>query len=316
VTLFLPLWIQPSSGTNVYSGAQDRQLISAVSVVDGVKFKNDLLVSQRGAGANMSVDVAAGTCTVTGDSVANQGTYLAMSDATVNVPITAAPGSGTRTDLIVAQVYDNQHDGSGLMSWKPLYVQNGSLNTGAPPAVPASALALASVTVAAGTASITNALLTDLRLLNTMGDVPLWQLTGGNGQPLPSGGSGTLYTGWNFSDLIGMDTTGTAGEVKVRNPGRYVVHRSVRITNGGTTQTEKATFVEQVRGGSVIRRPASFSTIPHDVPSSGMALTVTGTARCNAGDILRAKDYQNSGTTLNLSDSLTELTFSGCWVGP
>lgn len=318
MTFFLPLWIQPASGTNTYTGAQLRQLISAVSTVDGVKFKNDLLVSQRAAGANMSVDVAAGTFTTTGDSVANQGAYLAVSDAVANVVVSAAPGSGTRTDLICAQVYDNQEDGSGLMSWTPRYVQNLSLNTGAPPATPPTALPLASVTVASGTASITNALIKDLRLLNLMGDVPLWQLTGGNGQPIPSGGStGTIYSGWTFSDLIGVDAnTGTTGEIVIRNPGRYLVHHTARIDRGGTDATERGVWVEQVRGGSVLRRAASHSAIPSSVPSTGIVLTATGTARCNAGDILRAMDYQASGTGLHLSDAFTELTFTGARVGP
>jgi hypothetical protein len=313
VTLETPLFMEPSVGDPdiPYTAQQSRALFDVMSFLPGVTLKNDLKVSQRAAGANLSVDVAAGSAMIPGSSVAYQGKYLCRSTAPVNVPLVGGvPSSGTRTDLIVAQVFDDQADGSGQYAWSPVWVPGTT-------SAPANSIPLAKVVVGSGISSILTAAIDDTpRLLNTLGDVPLWQRTGGNGQSIPNL-TNTIYNGWTFSDLIGMDTTGgSAGDVITRQAGRYAVSFCVRITNGGTVQSEKAIFIEQVRAGSVIRRVASVGIIPHAMQTAGMPLTATGTARCNAGDTLRAAMYQSSGVTLNITDAFNEASFTGVWVGP
>lgn len=152
------LWLQAVD----YPARLDRALIELVGtegVVD--PFGGALAVQQRSAGANMSVDVAAGMCLVTGDDQADQGRYACRNTATVNVTIAAAPASGTRTDIVVGRVRDSS--AVGAVDGFFIEVVTGSGTAGAVPATPNTAIKLAEVTVPAGAASITTARITDTR---------------------------------------------------------------------------------------------------------------------------------------------------------
>lgn len=155
-----PNWLQ----NRTYSARLDRQIISSM-FYEGVRTVSGLTVSQRGAGANMSVDVSAGEAFVDGDDQPNQGTYFVENDAVVNVAIGAAPGANSRIDLIVLQVRDPNAGGpagddavievvTGTVAASPLA-----------PDVPDSAIALAEVTVASGTAAITTAMIATRRTI-------------------------------------------------------------------------------------------------------------------------------------------------------
>jgi hypothetical protein len=129
----------------------------------GVVGTNDLKVTQRGAGANMSVDVPAGFAFVSGTSILAQGTYSFANDATTNVSISTADGTNPRIDLIVAQVRDNTADGGGNNDGRLVAVTGTPGAVPAVPTVPAGCLVLAQVAVAAAVSSITNANITDKR---------------------------------------------------------------------------------------------------------------------------------------------------------
>jgi len=164
MTLTVPLWLNNQPDPPGYTATDDRQLIAAL-VSEGVIGAADLKVSQRGAGANFSVDVAAGAAAVVGDDVAGQGTYLIRSTAVENVAIPTKPATAgqSRNDLLVAQVRDSNISGS-YDDWL-LTVVSGAATSGTPvdPALPPTALALARVLVANSATSITNAVITDLR---------------------------------------------------------------------------------------------------------------------------------------------------------
>jgi hypothetical protein len=171
MALETPLYVEPIT----VAATQLRRIIQALYPVDGTIGLNDFIVQQRAAGANMTVDVAAGQAVISGTTSANQGKYLVTSTATANIAVSAAPGSGTRTDLVVLQVYDNEADGSGLMSWTPLVVTNPTVGTGTPPATPANAYPVASIAVAAGVGSIVNANITMLAGQALPGGIPTIQ---------------------------------------------------------------------------------------------------------------------------------------------
>jgi len=160
MTLLTPLWMQAAIGDPPlpYSATQDRGLIDTIATAPGVVLGGDLRVSQRAAGANMSVDVAAGSAFVAGGAVAGQGKYLCQSTSVINVPVSPAPGAGTRTDLVVAQVNDKQSDGGPYYNWNPVVLAGTAT-------VPAgmSAIPLATIAVAAGVVSIVAANITDAR---------------------------------------------------------------------------------------------------------------------------------------------------------
>lgn len=157
-----PLYVQ----TLQYSARQDRQWIDLI-FTEGVAdvAAGELAVTQRATGANLSVDVAPGTVIITGDSVARQGKYLARLVEGENVVIPAPPAADSRIDLVVARVLDSTADGGPAASDGAVLQVVPGTPAAIPvaPAVPATAVVLAQVVVAAGVSSIVTANITDKR---------------------------------------------------------------------------------------------------------------------------------------------------------
>lgn len=156
--------MQPASyeDTVEYTARQYRNLEVASLLSEGVL--TGLSVSERGAGANFSVDVAAGKAVVEGDDEADQGNYWARNDATENVTVTAAPGSNSRLDLVVLQINDPQAGGGEGYDGSIEIVDGTPASSPTLPATPDSAIALAQIgPIDSGTAAITDSLITDLR---------------------------------------------------------------------------------------------------------------------------------------------------------
>ena len=161
-------WLQ-----NVAYAARIDRALFAQLWDEGVCDLASFAVTERGAGANMTVDASAGRAVVEGDDQANQGNYLVTSTAAVTeTAIGAAPGSGTRHDLIVLQVQDPNAGGAAGDNAIVKVIAGTPSATPADPAVPDSALVLARVRVPSGTVSITDALVDDLRPLAGRRDVP------------------------------------------------------------------------------------------------------------------------------------------------
>lgn len=139
-----------------------RRYLMTLVADEGVRLKDDLKVSQRAAGANMSVDVAAGLGLALGDDVAYQGPYLVPNDAVLNLAIAAADPTNPRVDRVIAEVRDSFHGGAANDC--RIRVVTGTPTSGATlvnctgaGAVPNNAILLGNVLVAAGAASITDA---------------------------------------------------------------------------------------------------------------------------------------------------------------
>lgn len=122
---------------------------------------SDMAVSQNSP-TGMSVLVARGGCYVKGDQATDQGVYFCYNDGNTAVTISAADLTNPRIDLIVAEVRDNFHGVSGD-DWRLRSVTGTPSASPAAPALPASCLELARVSVAANTTAITNANITDRR---------------------------------------------------------------------------------------------------------------------------------------------------------
>jgi hypothetical protein len=167
-----PLWLQATGGDPVinYSATNDRALIDAMFASQGTLGDAAFKVSQRGVGANFSVDIAVGYAVILGDDAANQGKYLVQTTATVNCVTPAAPGSGTRVHRVIARIRDKQALGSGTYDWSLELLEDTGSGT---PAEPNSSITLATVSIASGQASVQNSNITDLRpiaqLYNTAG---------------------------------------------------------------------------------------------------------------------------------------------------
>jgi hypothetical protein len=164
MALLTPEYLQ----TQTYSAQRDRAMLGDTGLQEGVIGATDLKVSQRAAGANMSVDIAAGTGWVKGDTVTRQGLYHTYNDAVVNAAVTASHGSLPRIDQVGLRINDSTH---GAGSDTPaLEVLAGTATSGATldnrngaATLPASWLRLADVLVPAGSSSVTNANIRDRR---------------------------------------------------------------------------------------------------------------------------------------------------------
>jgi hypothetical protein len=173
----LPWAIQGQShsaeiGRNVLAamfGAPVAALVEAIGITTaggahGVVGSGDLAVTQRGAGANMSVDVAAGRAVIRSTEASSlaAGAYTFLNDATVNLSISAADATNPRIDLVIAQVRDSNYSGANTDA-RLAVVTGTPAASPSPPAVPDSCVVLAQVAVAALASSITNANITDKR---------------------------------------------------------------------------------------------------------------------------------------------------------
>lgn len=151
-------WIMQASGGDAaltYSGLDIRSVVDAIYAVEGVVGTGALLVAQRAAGANFSVDVAAGFAVIQGDDTSNQGKYLCQSTAVENVVIPSPPVSGSRIHRVIARVKDKTHNGAfSTYEWTLECQEDTGSGT---PALPASAIPLALVTVASTDTSVLDA---------------------------------------------------------------------------------------------------------------------------------------------------------------
>ena len=170
MTLHTPLFLQPAVGDAAidYTAQEFRQYVraqltpmSGVGGEQGVTSASSFKVTQRGAGANLSVDVASGLAYVLGDDVSNQGTYCEWLDATQNVTGWTVPGSGTYHHRLELQIQDKLSNGafSGYVAaFVPKLDTGGGL-----PAEDNSALTLATIDIPTGSSSITNSMINDYR---------------------------------------------------------------------------------------------------------------------------------------------------------
>lgn len=125
MTILTPEYLQ----TKTYSAKRDRRLQQAEVMQEGIVDFGHFKVAQRGAGANMSVDVGAGEAWVKGDTSVEQGMYHVVNDATVNVAISAASAVNPRIDTLVLAVNDSTEIG-GSDEFK-LEVLAGTVSAGA-----------------------------------------------------------------------------------------------------------------------------------------------------------------------------------------
>lgn len=153
MALTAPLFLQSGE----YSARITRQLLSIVGtegVIEG------LTVSQRGAGANMSVDVAAGKALIQGDDQSNQGVYLAANEAIVNLVVVAADPSNARIDRVVLEVRDTNAGGPAGDDSNLRVIEGTPAGSPSAPAIPDTAISLATISVAAAASSIVDANIT------------------------------------------------------------------------------------------------------------------------------------------------------------
>ncbi len=298
-----PLFLQALT----YSAAEWRTLTEAVAgegVVD--MLTGGLQVTQRGLGANETVDVAPGLAVITGDGQANQGRYVDRSNTVVNVPIAAAPATDARIDLIVLQIEDAAVTGTGNRG--NIYPVVGTVAVSpVAPAVPNTAIPLAEVLRNAGDTSVSTARITDRRYLSGRA-VPTAKAIRTTPQSIPSGQQWGAQWQSELWDNDGMFDLGVNVErATIRTPGLYEVRFNWRWDNvvGGLREG----FIQQ--GSSYVAYDSKLTAAGH-WPTHSIAADVD----CPAGTVIVAGLNQTSG--VNQSSIITgqSSSLSIVWKGP
>jgi hypothetical protein len=164
MALSRPIWLQ----NQTYSARLDRTFAD-VLFTEGVidPGSGSLLVSERAAGPNNTVDIAVGIAVIEGDDETNQGKYVVRNEAVVNLAFAPAPTSDSRIDLVVVEINDSTAGSlrtpADLANFKVI----AGVVAGSPvaPAVADTAVVLAQVLRTSGDSFIDNSMITDLRVV-------------------------------------------------------------------------------------------------------------------------------------------------------
>jgi hypothetical protein len=152
--------------TLVYDARALRRVLETVAN-EGVADPGDLAVA---AGSGLTLSVAAGEALIRGDDTTHtgyQGLYHVTVDSTYSGPtLAAADATNPRVDSVILRVWDaTENTGQSLNSAVIASVQGTPAASPVAPALPATALLLANVTVPAGATSIVSSNISDQRRL-------------------------------------------------------------------------------------------------------------------------------------------------------
>jgi hypothetical protein len=219
-----PSWLQNGS----HPAENDRLSTQALWATTGIIKSNSLAVTQNSP-AGLSIIVASGWAAIVGTTQANMGTYVTYNDAPVVLSITTADPTNPRVDLVCATVNDAYY--TGALNNVVLQVVAGT-PAGSPvaPALPANSITLATVAVGAGATAITNANITDTRVLVTTNIPESGDISAVNaGTGLSGGGSsGSVTLAIDTSVTADLTTAQTLTNKSLTSP---------RINLGITTDT-------------------------------------------------------------------------------
>jgi hypothetical protein len=297
--------------------AKDLRRFLSIGREQGVIAAGDFAVSERGAGANLSVDVDPGEALIQGDTSTDQGLYYVNETATTNVSITAADATNPRIDRVVLEILDHDEDAGGSY-FARIRVVDGTPTSGATlvnltgaATVPDDALLLANVSVPALDTTISDAQIdttvNSVRVLSrgpnnvyaarmyaANSGSPTHNSTG-NYQKVGSGG-GTL----TWTSAFDIRPAGVSAQVDTATNKRLDIRRAglyrVGIGVGGNPGIDKYLAAAVYKNGALAEGP--FNIFPSPI-SQSLVVGASSIVNLSVGDYLEPYASQNTGGSMS-----------------
>lgn len=270
---------------------RERRLITTLAGdAEGIVGTGDLLVSEKAATPNMSIDVAIGRAFVIGTEATIQGAYMCETDAVTNLVVGDGDASNPRIDIVVAQVRDSDYSGVSD-DWLLAVVAGVPAGTPSAPAVPNNSIKLAEIAVAAlESTSILNAVITDFRASWAPSSKLVFQAAG-TSQVVASAAFPLVI--WNESlDVNGghtPDATGTDYVIPSGQDGLYLVTASVKVTAAATEA-----FLQ-------ILTSSDGSPYSGTAPNNNLGVSMSATFTLAAGDTINVGFTHTSGANRTIA---------------
>lgn len=165
-----PSWLQNGS----HPAENDRLSMQAIFASTGIIGSASLAVTQAATPA-MAVQSAGGFGAIVGNFTTNMGVYQFFNDAATQLTVTTSNPSNPRIDRVVVTIQDAFYTGSSNTVTYQVIAGTPAV-TPVAPTTPVNSLSLATIAVAAGATSITNANITDTRV-NITTNLPVGDIT-------------------------------------------------------------------------------------------------------------------------------------------